>query len=79
MIKISLSNINVKNKSKYFNLLGDKAYKTKEIIKLNEKLIKIITPYKKNGKNKNSKSHNEKLKKRRKIENVINNLKNMKV
>ena len=30
MISKSLDKINVNNKSKYFNLLGDKAYKTKE-------------------------------------------------
>ncbi len=35
---------NIKNKSKYFILLGDKAYKTKDKFKLLNKPIKIITP-----------------------------------
>ena len=39
---------NIKNESKCFYLLGNKAYKTKNIY------IKIITPDKKNAKNKNS-------------------------
>lgn len=44
MINKSLNNIIIKNESKYFNLLGDKAYKTKENFKLLKKNIKIITP-----------------------------------
>jgi len=44
MVYQSLKKVNMNNKSKYFNLLGDKAYKTKEIFKLNNKNIKILTP-----------------------------------
>jgi hypothetical protein len=75
MIKSSLKNIKIKNKSKCFYLLGDKAYKTKDNYKLNDKPVKIITPDKKNAKNKNSNYNNNKLKKRIKVENVINKLK----
>lgn len=75
MIKKSLEKIKINNESNYFYLLGDKAYKTKEIIKLDNKIIKIITPDKKNTKVKNTNFINEKLKKRIKIENVINKLK----
>lgn len=75
MIKKSLKNIKIKNKSKCFYLLGDKAYKTKANYKLNNKIVKIITPDKKNAKNKNSNYNNNKLKKRIKVENVINKLK----
>jgi len=54
MIKKTLEKVLIKNKSKYYYyyLLGDKANKTKEIIKLHNKIIKIITPDKKNTKNK---------------------------
>lgn len=75
MISQSLKNIKIKNESKYFYLLGDKAYKTKDNYKLNNKNIKIITPDKKNAKNKNCNFNNNKLKKRIKVENVINKLK----
>jgi len=75
MIKKSLNKIIINNNSNYFHLLGDKAYKTKEIIKLNGKIIKIITPNKSNTKIKNSKYKNSKLKKKIKIENAINKLK----
>ncbi len=75
MIEKSLKNIKIKNESKYFYLLGDKAYKTKNNNKLNNKNIKIITPDKKNAKNKNCNFNNNKLKKRIKVENVINKLK----
>jgi hypothetical protein len=75
MINKSLDNVNVNNKSKYFNLLGDKAYKTKENYKLDKKNIKIITPNKSNTIIKNIKSKNNKLKKRIKIENAINSIK----
>lgn len=71
MINGNLNNmIKVSNKSKYFYLLGDKAYKTQEKFKLNSKIVKIITPNKKNTRNKNSKFLNKKLKKRTKVENV---------
>lgn len=75
MIDKSLKNIKIKNKSKYFYLLGDKAYKTKNKYKLNNKNILIITPDKKNTIIKNSYTKNKKLKKRIKVENVINKLK----
>lgn len=75
MISQSLKNIKIKNESKYFYLLGDKAYKTKDNYELNNKNIKIITPDKKNAKNKNCNFNNNKLKKRIKVENVINKLK----
>jgi len=75
MINKSLNKVNVNNESKYFNLLGDKAYKTKENYKLNNKTIKIITPDKLNTKNKNSNYKNKKLKKRIKVENAINKIK----
>ena len=71
MIKKSIEEIkNIKNKSKYYNLIGDKAYKTKDKYYLNNKIIKIITPDKKNTLNKNNKNRNKKLKLRIKIENV---------
>jgi hypothetical protein len=75
MINKSLDKVNVNNKSKYFNLLGDKTYKTKENYKLDKKNIKIITPDKSNTIIKNIKSKNNKLKKRIKIENAINSIK----
>jgi transposase len=75
MINKSLDKVFVNNKSKYFNLLGDKAYKTKKEYKLNKKNIKIITPDKSNTINKNTKFKNKKLKKRIKVENAINNIK----
>ena len=56
MINKNLLNINnVNNESKYFYLLGDKAYKTQEKLKLDNKIVKIVTPDKKNAKNKNKK------------------------
>jgi hypothetical protein len=75
MINKSLDKVIVNNKSKYFNLLGDKVYKTKDNYKLDEKNIKIITPDKSNTINKNTKFKNKKLKKRIRVENVINNIK----
>ena len=71
MINKNLSNINkVNNESNYFHLLADKAYKTQDEFKLNNKIVKIITPDKKNAKKKNTKFLNKKLKKRTKVENV---------
>jgi hypothetical protein len=71
MINKNLSNINiVNNKSNYYHLLADKAYKTQDKFKLDNKTIKIITPDKKNCKKENTKFLNKKLKKRIKIENV---------
>jgi hypothetical protein len=75
MINKSLDKIKVNNESKYFNLLGDKAYKTKEIYKLNKKRVKILTPDKSNTIIKNTEFKNNKLKKRIRVENVINNIK----
>jgi len=66
MINKNLTEINkVNNDSKYFHLLADKAYKTQDEFKLDEKKVKIITPDKKN-----TKFLNKKLKKRTKVENV---------
>ena len=62
--------IKVNNKSNYYYLLGDKAYKTQDKFKFDNKIIKIITPDKKNAKNKNKKFIDKILKKRTKIENV---------
>lgn len=75
MINKSLKKVIINNKSKYFYLLGDKAYITKENIKLNNKNVKIITPNKKNTLIKNSDYKNKKLKKRIIIVNVINKIK----
>jgi len=38
MLYQTLKKVNINNKSKYLNLLGDIAYKTKEIFKLNKKI-----------------------------------------
>ena len=62
--------IKVNNKYNYYYLLGDKAYKTQDKFKFDNKIIKIITPDKKNAKNKNKKFIDKILKKRTKIENV---------
>lgn len=71
MINKSIEGIkNIKNESQYYNLIADKAYKTKDKYKLNNKKIKIITPDKKNTLNKNTKNENKKLKLRFKIENI---------
>ena len=71
MIDKNINDIkNINNESKYFYLLADKAYKTKDEYKLNNKKVKIITPDKKNAINKNTKFENKKLKLRVKIENV---------
>ena len=75
MINKSLKKVAIQNKSKYFFLLGDKAYKTKDTIKLNDKNVKIITPNKSNSLIKNSNYKDKKLKKRIRIENAINNIK----
>lgn len=75
MIDKSLEKVNVENNSKYFHLLGDKAYKTQKKHKLNNKNINIITYDKKNTKNKNSDYKNKKLKKRIKVEHAIKNIK----
>ena len=77
MINKSLEKVKINNNSNYFYLLGDKGYKTKETFKLNNKIVKVITPDKLNTKikNKNSNYKNKKLKKRIKVENVINKIK----
>jgi len=72
MIKKSLEKVKINNNSNYFYLLGDKAYKNKETFKLNNK---IVIPDKSNTKNKNSDYIIKKLKKRIKVENVINKIK----
>jgi hypothetical protein len=76
MISKSINEIKkTNNKSKYFTLIGDKAYKTNNKFKLNDKNIKIVTPNKKNTINKNSNFNNKKLKSRIKVENSINQIK----
>ena len=53
MINKNINDIkNANNKSKYYNLLADKAYKTQDKYKLNNKNILIITPDKKCNKKK---------------------------
>jgi hypothetical protein len=42
MIYKSLKKVNINNKTKYFNLLYVKAYKSKEIFKLNNKNIDTL-------------------------------------
>lgn len=76
MINKSINSIkNINNNSKYFTLIGDKAYKSKELFKLNNKKINIITPDKKNSIKKNNYFSNKKLKCRIKVENTIGNIK----
>jgi len=77
MIDKSIDTItNINNESKYYHLLADKAYKTKNKYKYQNKNIKIITPDKKNAKkNKNTKFKNKKMKSRHKIEHVNCNIK----
>jgi len=71
MIEKNVNDIfNINNDSKYYILLADKAYKTKDEYKLNNKKIIIITPDKSNTINKNLKFKNKKLKLRIKVENV---------
>ena len=72
MIKNNITEIkNIKNESKCFYLLADKAYKTKEEYKLNDKIVKIITPDKKNAVSKKNSQFEKKLfKSRTKIENI---------
>jgi hypothetical protein len=71
MIEKNLNEINkVNNGSNYYHLLADKAYKTQEKFELDDKVVKIITPDKKNAKKKNTEFLNTKLKKRTKVENV---------
>ena len=59
------------------HILGDGGYKTKEEIKHNDKVIKIITPNRKNQKNNliNNEEKNELCKKRYKVENVFSSIK----
>ena len=45
MVYQSLKKVNINNKSKYFNLLGDKTYKTKEIFKLIKYLPLVVILY----------------------------------
>jgi len=72
MIEETLKNIddNNKNKSKYYYLIGDKAYKNNYDLKLNNKKVITITPNKKNALIKNSTNYDKKLKKRIVIEHV---------
>jgi len=65
---------NIKNNSKYLKIIGDKAYKHKNI-QINNKICIMVTPDKKNTLNKNSKHNNKKLKKRIKVEHNFLSLK----
>jgi len=68
----------INNKSKYFTILGDKGYKTYNTFKINDKVVHLISPDKKNAKkeNLNNKSQNIKLSKHRsKIEHVFSSIK----
>jgi hypothetical protein len=47
MIEKTLSNIDVNNDSKYYYLIGDKAYKNKYNLRLNNKNVIMIAPNKK--------------------------------
>lgn len=76
MINKSINDIiQIKNNSKNYYLIGDKAYKNQMEIKLNNKHVKMITPDKKNTVNKNTKFKNKKLKKRIVIEHANLNIK----
>jgi hypothetical protein len=62
----------IKNKIEILNIIGDKGYKTSNIITKNAKKINIITPNKKNQKNNlNTMESNLKMKGRYKIENIF--------
>lgn len=67
------------DKSKSKIIVGDKGYTSKAVKdKLKEKGIRIIVPYKKNSKNKNSEYEKRLLKKRHIVENSFCNLKKLK-
>lgn len=68
MIEKTLKNVKQNNESKYYYLIGDKAYKNKYDLKLNNKKVLMITPDKKNTIIKNTIKNNKKLKKRITIE-----------
>lgn len=68
MIEQTLKHIDVNNNSKYYYLIGDKAYKNEYNLTLNNKKVITITPNKKNSIIKNSSNHDNKLKKRIVIE-----------
>jgi hypothetical protein len=68
MLDETLKNIKQDNNSKYYYLIGDKAYKNSLNLTLNNKKVIMITPDKKNTIIKNSHYKNKKLKKRVKIE-----------
>ena len=70
MIEKTLKNVDVNNNSKYYYLVGDKAYKNNYNLILNNKKVITITPNKKNCLIKNSIKHDNKLKKRIVIEHV---------
>ena len=76
-IKDINNNNNIKNNSKYFHQICDKAYKCKNTLNKQylNKNINTITPDKKNTINKNDKYKNNKLKNRITIEHVNLNLK----
>ena len=64
MIENTLNKVNLNNGSKYYYLVGDKAYKNKYNLKLNNKKVIMITPDKKNSIIKNNIKKTNKLKKR---------------
>lgn len=70
MIEETLKNVDINNNSKYYHLVGDKAYKNNYNLTLNNKKVITITPNKKNSLIKNSIKHDNKLKKRIVIEHV---------
>ena len=69
--------INKVDKSiKINDIIGDGGYKTKDKISINKKIIKVITPDRKNQKNDlNNEADNKSLKIRHKVENVIGSVK----
>lgn len=75
MIKKTLDECDVENKSKYYYLIGDKAYKHKNNYILKDKKVITITPNKKNTIVKNTKFKNKKLQKRIKVEHSNLNIK----
>lgn len=64
MINKIIENINVNNMCSYYHILGDKGYITKNIFKINNKPVHVLTYNKKNTINKNKKYNEFKLKKK---------------
>ena len=74
---MSLKNINpnIKIKSQEINLIGDKGYITSNNITLDNKKINVITPHKKNSKEKFIYRNSKKISYRYIIENTICSIK----